>query len=145
MALYATDVATARQHPLWRDPDLPSEWNLNYMRSPVYEGAGYVAYYETAEGYGAAYIRAARLSWRPINIQTYTGGNGTTVHELRQIDGFPVLAVYSLNDVFSSEVIMWDHTVGVLYSIQGYHSPLRKDIEAAIAVVRSLLSSPGPP
>ncbi len=144
MTLYATDVATARQHPLWRDPDLPSEWILRYMRSPLYGFEGYEAYYVTAEGYGAARISVGRVDWHPINIRTYTSG-GTFVHEFRLIDGLPALARYSLTGIRTSEIAIWDRANGLLYGMKGSHSPLRNDIEAAFAVVRGLISSPGAP
>ena len=137
MALYATDVATARQHPLWRDPDLPSTWKLEYAKSPRYGYDGYSALYVTAAGYEAAYVGAARRNWQPIIVRTYA--NAGYVKEMHLIDGLPMLLTYSLEGNRYTYAAIWDAATGIEYTVLGSHHSLANDIEATIMIAKSLL------
>ena len=137
MDLYATDVATARQHPLWRDPDLPSTWKLKYVKAPRYGHDGYKALYVTAAGYEAAYVGAVRRNWQPIIVRTYA--NAGYVDELHLIDSFPMLLSYSLEGNRDAYVAIWDAATGIEYTVLGSHHSLTNDIEATILIAKSLL------
>ena len=49
---YSSDIDVARQHPYWRDPELPAGWGLSSVEVGFEGIDGYVAYYHDSLGGG---------------------------------------------------------------------------------------------
>ena len=81
--------AEVRQHPLWREPVLPSGW---YMHKAEVALRGYEAHYVNAEGFLAVRIR---VWWLPLEPFDWSVTNHPTrINELGIIDGHPATVHY---------------------------------------------------
>ena len=141
-----TDIAVARQLPLWRDPVLPEGWTFlraeaGTMNSPAY---GYKAYYLNAIGGAGIEIYAGYLIKTFTQVLAY-GDNWLWIRETRVIDGHPARIEYaspSGRDYLPTRVTIYDiddrgggfyyHAVGRDRSMSG------SNVAAVIEVVRNL-------
>ncbi len=135
-------LAEIRQHPLWREPALPSGWYMHKAKAVL---RGYEAHYADDQGFDALRIRIWWLPWEP-----YTGhviDHPTRIHELIIIDGHPAKIEYgSLNVAYPhAYVTIYDKSTGIEYEVTGENASLRGDIGAVIAIARSLLPPAGAP
>ena len=139
------DPAEVRMHPLWRDPVLPAGWAL--LSAHAVEDWWLVAWYTEADGYLGARVLILRRWWRPIQKEFIRYSNGLG-HELRLIDGRPAVLWYHLDgqevDVAQSAVAIFDETTGVEVIVEMFARGVRNDLEAIIAIARSLFGPPNP-
>ena len=147
---FAEDIAEARRFLYWRDPVLPAGWTFagaetGTPNAPPY---GYRAVYRNARGYGAAEIGARFKTDRPQRREAaYLGG--AVVNEPRTISGRAAVVKYSpqgpAHDRFQSVwVWVFDAGTGVEYWVRGWdHTLLGSNVDAAIAIARSLLPGNG--
>ena len=147
---FTRDIAEARRFLYWRDPVLPAGWTFAGAEtgtpdSPPY---GYVAAYLDAGGYGAAEIGVRFKTDRPQRRKAIQLG-GAVVVEPRTIDGRAALVKYSpqgpAHDRFQSVwVWIFDAGTGNEYWVRGWdHTLLGSNVDAAIAIARSLLPGNG--
>ncbi len=107
---------------------------------------GYEAYYANAQGFAVATIRIWWLPWEP-----YAGhviDHPTRIHELRIIDGHPAKVEYGSLDGHYPPlyVTIYDKSTGIEYEVMGANVGVKVgDIDAAIAIARSLLPSADTP
>ena len=145
------DPAIARTFPYWREPALPAGWALRKISRGTVDDPpfGYTAVYATDTGsigvrisgyYASARGWAERASW--------SGGVG--VNETRVIDGRPARAIYSPSGpnhspTFPVTVWVYDPATQAEYVVYGYTgSLLGGNVDAVIAIARSLFESPNP-
>ena len=144
------DPAVARAFPYWREPALPAEWRLRAItRGTVNDPPwGYTALYGTDGGIAvqiSGYHQAAR-GW----AEEASWHNGGSVYETRMIDGRPARVMYSLpgpshNPLFPVAVWIYDPATETGYSVDAFARRLRGgNVDAVIAIVRSLFESPNP-
>ena len=96
---------------------------------------GFTAVYETARGYGGAYITVSRYDRLPIHERAYGGGY---VHELRTIDGHPAVLQHSRN---LPSVRIYNESTNIEYLVEGAYP---SSIDAVIGIARSLYRGTGP-
>ena len=138
----STDPAVVRQHPLWRDPDLPTGWRLERAYTGAESAGGVIAWYEDAEGVWALGIAINQVV---VTGQTWfsdTADHTKTIVETRIIDGHPAFVGYGLTDdglLSPTYVHIYDEVAGVEYVVVGRHPTLRgTNIDGTIAIARSL-------
>ena len=142
-----TDIAAARQLPLWQDPVLPEGWTfLRAEASTANSSAyGYKAYYLNALGEAGIEIYAGYLTKTFTQVLAY-GDNWLWIREARIIDGRPGRIEYASpigRDYLPTRVTIYDtdnsgsgfyyHAVGRDQSMSG------RNVAAVIEVVRNLL------
>ena len=139
------DPAEVRMHPLWRDPVLPAGWAL--LSAHAVEDWWVEALYTEADGYLGARVLILQPWWRPIQKEFIRNSNGLG-HELRLIEGRPAVLWYHLDgqegDVAQSSVAIFDETTGVEVVVEMFARVVRNDLEAIIAIARSLFEPPNP-
>ncbi|MXY88791.1 MAG: hypothetical protein F4Y92_08030 [Dehalococcoidia bacterium] len=97
-ARQTSDVAEARQLPLWREPSLPPGWRFGSVRSGDYGDIyGYQASYFGPNGVLAVRIQGAYpVRWLAPRASSWTNNVGeVTVREARVIAGRPATVQYS--------------------------------------------------
>ena len=133
-------LAVARTYPHWSEPELPQGWT--FWKAAA--GGGYLA---PEYGYEARYVDAqgtlaVTISVTPIYGTTYqVSGADPRVHEVRVIDGHPARVKYNLPTaaiIKKAFVLISDESARLNYIVFGYHPILTGDIDAAIAIARSL-------
>ena len=147
---FAEDIAEARRFLYWRDPVLPAGWTFAGAETgtPDAPPYGYVAAYLDAGGYGAAEIGVRFKTDRPQRRKAIQLG-GAVVVEPRTIGGRAALVKYSpqgpAHDRLQSVwVWIFDAGTGIEYWVQGWdHTLLGSNVDAAIAIARSLLPGNG--
>ena len=156
---YTENLAEARKLRYWRDPDLPEGWRLDRaisggLTDPTY---GYTAEYVTADGSAAFTLKGyhAGTRYHPEDSFWSTGSlpwvkNPIIARETRMIAGRPASIVYSPpgpgHDV-SAIITVWVYDVAAQskYKLIGFDVSLRgANIDAVIAIARSLFESPNP-
>ena len=150
---YTEDLATARGLPRWREPALPAGWTLLDARvDPSVTPFGYAAHFGPATrvgltiqgGYAADQGYCERAYWR-------TTHDKLSVHETRLIAGRPAIVRYSLlgpNHKPLGGVVVWvyDAATESQYSMYGEALSLSgANVDALIAIARSLFEPPNPP
>ncbi len=153
------NLATARQFPYWRDPALPAGWTLSRAQRGGWDvtAHGYCATYVDADGYLTLSICgdyavgrrwAENASW--LARGENPGERRQGVFETRVIAGRPALVDYSplgLHHDRSGSVRAWiyDPATESQYYIRGLDpSLLGANVDAVIAIVRSLFERPPP-
>ena len=138
----STDPAVVRQHPLWRDPNLPTGWRLERAYTGPESAGGVIAWYEDAEGVWALGIAINQVVVIGQTWFSDTVDHTKTIVETRIIDGHPAFVGYGLTDdglLSPTYVHIYDEAAGVEYVVVGRHPTLRgTNIDDAIAVARSL-------
>ena len=149
--VHTASVAEAQHLPYWRDPMLPAGWTLHEAASggsdqPPY---GYCAIYSTERGGRGVEICAGHVSlkfaWRVAT--TETGG----VTETRVIAGYPGLIQYwpphsDRRPYTAIQVWVYDAATNSAHTIRGIDPTVTgNNVEAAIAIARSLFEPPNPP
>ncbi len=151
LPFFTTDLAEARKRPFWREPALPGGWTFveaysGGVDAPSY---GYCSRYTNAEGYGGVDI-CGYYATTTGKIQEASWRNGRGVAEARTINGRAAVVLYSPqgpNHERHSAVHVWVHDAETesTYWIGGGDSSLRgSNVDAAIAIARSLFESPNP-
>ena len=149
------DLAEARRLlPYWRDPVLPAGWTFSYAEAGTDNApppaTGYCAVYRSAAGYRGATICVGYKHYRP-SYTPVLRTDGSEVYETRTIDGHAALVRYSPpgpahNRYLSVRVRIFDADTGIEYRIRGYNLSLRgSNVEAAVAITRSLIPKAGAP
>ena len=138
-----TDLAEAKRLArYWRDPDLPAGWTFVYAASGGihYPDHGYCAGYKDEKG--ASDVCISFRTRRPMYRQAVRGDN-SVVNETRLIDGYPAFLRYSPPgpDHVQWPIIaaIFDPATGIEYYAEGSYFSMRGDVEAVIAIARSLL------
>ena len=131
-----TDPTKARQHPLWREPELPVGWTL---RSAWTQERVVEAHYQDTAGFDRVHIWVARQRWRPRDVIIRRASEPGAFAETRRIDGR--VAVLQ-SDRLGTTVHLFDHRTATenfvhLYSIA--EDRYGRGVEDAIAVMLSLL------
>ena len=132
----SSDTAAVRRHPLWRDPELPTGWTLDFAVAG-YEGIdGYWASYRTAEGGRGVdiFVTWPRVSPEYVLTRDFL--------ETRVIDGHPALVSYSPAHGRTT-VFICNEKSGVEYLVEGISHLLRRSPDAVIAIARSLYRATG--
>ncbi len=151
LPFFTTDLAEARKRPFWREPALPGGWTFveaysGGVDAPSY---GYCSRYTNAEGYGGVDI-CGYYATTTGKIQEASWSNGRGVAEARTINGRAAVVLYSPqgpNHERLSAVKVWVHDAETesTYWIGGGDISLRgSNVDAAIAIARSLFESPNP-
>ncbi|MCY3887896.1 MAG: hypothetical protein OXG19_09405 [Chloroflexi bacterium] len=150
---FAETLAEARLLPYWRDPVLPAGWTFADATSDPEDVAyGYIAAYQVPEGYLGVRIEGAHATLRGWPEPAVSRSNADTlgVAETRLIAGRPALVQYSPagpsnSDLFPVTVWVYDAATQSRYRIAGYDgSLLGSNIDAVIAIARSLFEPPNP-
>ena len=139
----STDPAVVRQHPLWRDPDLPTGWRLDFAYTGPENAGGVTLLYEDAEGTWAADIAINQVVVIGETWFSDTADHTKTIVETRIIDGHPAFVGYGLTDdgvlLSRTYVHIYDEAADVEYIVVGWHPTLRgTNIDGTIAIARSL-------
>ena len=141
---FTTDLAEAKRlAPYWRDPDLPAGWTFVYAASGGgdYPDHGYCAGY--IDDKGSADICISFSQQRPMYRQAVLGDD-SVINETRLIDGYPAFLRYSPPgpDHRKWPIIagIYDPETGIEYYVQGTYFSMHGDVEAVIAIARSLIT-----
>ena len=140
------DPAQHRQHPLWRDPDLPLGWSLAH--SQAQNGGGdehgplpvqVVARYDEPGGAEALWTEVRLVDYRPAGRRGPSRPVAGQVTELRIIDGHAALLSYDPGGSPDSrtKVQIFHEETSIEYAVTAIH-PSVNDLEIAIAIARSL-------
>ena len=137
----SADLDTARQHRLWRQPDLPAGWRL--FQAFSWTGSRYggiEAWYTDTDGVGVIRLIIFQLSAIAREADSTTTDHQLLIVETRVIDGHPAYVEYSPADSgLETRVSIYDEATGVVYFVAGQHPTLRgTNIDATIAIARSL-------
>ncbi len=139
----SSDLTVVRQHPLWREPDLPDGWAL-YSATVGYEGIdGFFAIYLDALGGFGAEVAVIRLHRLPGYI---SAPGGLSIYETRTIDGHPAVVRYSPTGDLTHPTVayIFDEATGIQYLVVGISPRVGGSADAVIAIARSLYQSPTP-
>ena len=144
--ILSNDLATVRQHPLWREPDVPDGWTLTEATAGMDGQYGYWAHYApTGGGYGVNVV-IRYIDYLPIWEPSGSTASSLT-QEMRLIDGRPAIVEYSpegSGNPSSPYVAIYDEATGILYEAFAQELSLRRaGAEGAIAILRSLIPPPG--
>ena len=150
------DVSVARGFPYWRDPELPLGWTfIAAFTGGIEFSYGYCASYKDADGYAAVEICGQALlgpgTWGLDAAGRNTPGTIEYVSEARWISGRPAAVRYSLEGPLAARslrvlVMVHDMTTQSIYTVMGLHRTLRgSNVDAGIAIARSLFEPPNPP
>ena len=127
------DHAEIRNHPYWRDPEIPSSWILTLAGAT---SDGLSALYTNTRDDGIALMfsitrwdRSHPISARAISRDIYA-----------MINGYPAI-VYG----HGTRVTIFDESTGLWYDVAGYDPSIRENAEEVIAIAVSLLPSGGAP
>ena len=148
---FAEDITEARRFRYWRDPVLPAGWTFagaetGTPNAPPY---GYVAAYLDAGGYGAAEIGVRFKTDRPQRRKAIQLGGAVVVgaaHDRRPRGAREVQPARPGRTIRLQSVWVWifDAGTGIEYWVQGWdHTLLGSNVDAAIAIARSLLPGNG--
>ena len=143
--MVTSDIAVAKQLPLWRDPVLPADWifvsaEAGTDDAPLY---GYTTYYRNGRNYSAAVISVRYRAFRPDYTVPYPSDSGI-IYETRNIDGHPAIVMYSPmgphHDRYISTLVrIFIEESGIEYWVLGRDRSLKgSNIEATIEIARSL-------
>ena len=145
--IFSTDLAVVRQHPLWREPDLPDGWTLTRGETGTDGQYGYWAHYAPPSGSGVNIVIGYRdflPRWEPSSSST-----SSLIQEMRIIDGHPALVEYSPvgTPVPSSPyVVIYHEATGIFYEAYGVAPSLKRaGANATIEIARSLYLEEEPP
>ncbi len=149
--VYTTDLAEARNLLYWREPVLPKGWTFARAYSGGVDGPtyGYCATYLNAKGYLGVDICGFYVTGRGW-AQEAAWRNGQGVAEIRMVSGHRAMVLYSPEGphherLAAVEVWVYDAETGSAYWIFGADVSLRgSNVDAAIAIARSLFESPNP-
>ena len=141
MGAASSDIAVVRQHPFWRDPELPTGWTLHSAGIGTEGIDGYQATYLDARGGFGVYLSVSR-PWRwPYHIVareiTEPWHN---IWETRVIDGHPALVYYSPagNRTHGTKARIYNRESGILYLVDGISFRINGSPDAVIEIARSL-------
>ncbi len=154
------DLTVARMHAYWREPTLPSDWTFAFAVTGGYETSpiGYCAAYSNARGFGAVTICgdyatdqrfSKNASWLAQGLES--GEQLRGVYETRVIAGRPARVTYSPpgtnhDPLAGIDVWIYDPPTEREYHIIGWTGSLRgANVDAVIAIARSLFEPPNPP
>ena len=153
--VYTTDLATARTLPYWREPQLPAGWTFvnaeggkGGLRAPVF---GYCARYSNERGRHGVEICGFYVRDALVRADEAAWGDGLGVLETRVVNGRPVVVDYSPpgpNQARTGSIQAWiyDPPTKTGYWLSGGDRSLRgSNVDAALAILRSLYESPNPP
>ena len=150
------DVVVARGYPYWREPVLPAGWTFRLAYAGGLEVSyGYCAAYDATDGYLNVEICGEALlgsgPWGMAAAGQNTDGTREYVSETRRISGRPVVVHYSPAGPLNHRTLsvrVWVHDVATqtVYTVIGLDPSLRgSNVEAVIAIARSLFEPPNPP
>ena len=143
-----SDLFEAQLLPYWRTPTLPEGWAFAVTSAgdPADPTYGYCALWAQARGYEGVEICGLYPTIRDYVEETPLGG----VYETRMIAGRPARVVFSPagpnhNPYVSVVVWVYDGATEALYVVRGLDGSLRgANVDAVIAIARSLFESPNP-
>ena len=139
--IFSTDLATVRQHPLWREPDLPDGWTLTHGETGTDGQYGYWAHYAPPGGGFGVNIVIGYRDYLPF-WEASSSTASSRIQEMRMIDGHYALVEYNPvgTAVLSSPyVAIYHEETGILYEAVGWAPSLKRaGADATIAIVRSL-------
>ena len=145
------DPAVASALPYWREPALPAGWSLHTIsRGRVSDPPfGYTASYSIPGEWVGVRISGSYDSDRGW-AEEASWSNGGGVYETRMIDGRPARVMYSPPGpnhapLFPLTVWIYDPATQTEYAVYGYaRSLLGSNVDAVVAIARSLFESPNP-
>ncbi len=148
------DPAVVRQHPLWREPDLPE--GLTLSRASASNGGGtadtgaYFVYvagdYVEPDGSEALQTTVTLVNSLPEGVYGATpqsagewGAESADIYELRVIDGHAALLWYAPGGAPRERTVVriFDRETSIEYAVTALH-PSVNDLETTIAIARSL-------
>ena len=146
------DPAVASALPYWREPALPAGWSLHTIsrgtvNDPPY---GYTVTYSIPGEWVGVRISGSYASDRGW-AEEASWSNGGGVYETRMIDGRPARVMYSPPGpnhapLFPLTVWIYDPATQTEYAVYGYAGILLgNNVDAVVAIARSLFERPGPP
>ena len=143
-----SDLFEAQLLPYWRTPTLPEGWAFAVASAgdPADPTYGYCALWAQARGYEGVEICGLYPTIRDYVEEAPLGG----VYETRMIAGRPARVVFSpagpnYNPYVSVVVWVYDGAAEALYVVRGLDGSLRgSNVDAVIAIARSLFESPNP-
>ena len=147
------DLTVVRQHPLWREPDLPEGWTLSWAQAQNGPGQPYgregvfvTSHYDGPDGTPAMSTVVELIARRPANIIPTTGISGGGIFETRVIDGHTALLYHNPSGAsynpagyrhYWTFVMIFDATTSIGYNVSVY-VPTFTELDAVIAIARSL-------
>ena len=144
--ILSNDLATVRQHPLWREPDVPDGWTLTEATAGMDGQYGYWAHYAPPGGGYGVNVVIRYIDYLPIREPSSSIASSLT-QEMRLIDGRPAVVEYSpegSGNPSSPYVAIYDEATGILYEAFAQELSLRRaGAEGMIAILRSLIPPPG--
>ena len=151
-------LTVARDHPYWREPTLPTGWDFQIAVTGGYEATpiGYCASYGSG-GFTSIVICGDYAFDRRVPYEASWIANEDDPNDRRQgvletrvIAGRPAQVQYSppgLNhsSAMPTRVLIYDPATETQYEIFPYNTKLQgANIDAVIAIARSLFESPNP-
>ena len=147
MGATSSDIAVVRQHPFWRDPELPAGWTLHSAAIGTEGIDGYEATYLDARGGFGVYLAVFR-PWRwPYHLAAPGMARPwNNLWETRVIDGHPALVYYNPagNRTHRTSAFIYNRESGILYLVDGISFRIRGYPDAVIAIARSLYRTEAP-
>ena len=141
----STDLAVVQQHPLWRTPDLPAGWQLNWAISGSEGIDGYQAVYNNERGGIGIEIHVYRPQFYPQEVLV-SGAQDSSITEVQTIDDHQAIIKYSPSGRTAQTTTIWffDDTEGIAYVVVGLDGTVRGTSDAITAIARSLFEDPAP-
>ena len=145
VSMSTTNIAEARDFPLWHEPALPPDWVFRSAETATLAspGYGFTAYYGNAQVHEAVQVTVGYLVWTPEYLVALKGTE--QIRELRVIEGRPTVVKYTPVENrrpgtgLPTQVLIFDQDTRIYYLVEGYDESLRgSNIDAAIAIARSL-------
>ena len=135
---FSQDVATVKQHRLWRNPVVPDDWELGSVEQGFEYMDGYIANYGNSLDAGAT-IQIRRLYVTPYRRAELAEREDYVVIETRELDGLPAYVEYTTNRPrFRAVLRAYDAAIDVEYLVIGEGN---LDLDQVIAIARSLWAS----
>ena len=133
------DSTAVREHPLWRQPNIPAGWELSSSEKGT-EGTGAYGYrevYRNEQGYYAVGVGIRYLEYSPIRIDSPIN----VVIDARIIGGNPTVLRYHPQGASSIKwVQISDMSTGAVYTVVGGDRTLQRgNIDETIKIAISLV------
>ena len=148
----SAELDEARQIEGWREPVLPAGWTFTAAVGGVLTSTirGYCATFSDASGQPAFEVCGTQgVPSSSVLEASWDGGAG--VREFHSVGDRPALVAYSPQGPnhwadFRVEASVYDSTAGIVYTVFGYHPSLQgSNVDAVVAIARSLFEPPNPP
>ena len=144
---FSAPSENADEHSLWREPDLPDGWTMDYSETGIDGIDGWASAYVDADGYRVLAISASPCHIEPLHVRgtqrpSGNNGQGGWINEARVIAGHPAIVWYDPNRRgFETRVYVYDDVNMVSYMLVGSNPLLGNDVEALVGIATSLLDA----